>query len=135
MVAAAERELREELGPIPLSSRPRVAALIVLTSTEEVATPALILEAVTPLTFDQLRVQFQQADPTEGYHESSGQLVGLSSRADSVGQSFRYILEETSLRPLTRVATLLALTARLPDPRVNSLPTAAGSDTIRTIHR
>lgn len=135
MAGAARRELLEELGPVPLGSDPRAFGLIVMSGDEEEQAVYLMFEARTELSVNALRERFQMADPTEGFHESSGQLVALPIAAEHIGQSFDFILTEPEVRPFTRAMTAVALAAQLEDPGTAELPRSASRDAIRRVTR
>ena len=135
LAAAARRELAEELGPVPLAGAPRVAGLLFLTSAEEVAVPYLMFEARTELDAGQLKRFFHLADPTEGFHESSGELIALPTSSDTIGQSFHYLDTETELRPLTKAMIVMGLTSRLTEPRAAEVARVDDDSEIRKFYR
>jgi hypothetical protein len=107
----ALREMREELGAVPIPWEPRLTALLLNDEPDERACPYLSFEARTSADFEGLGKHFSLADPTEGFHESEGELVGLSVAPDRVGGSVHFLLNEPSLRPIARAATLITLFA------------------------
>jgi hypothetical protein len=107
----ARREMREELGPVPVPWEPRLAALLLNDEPDERASPYLAFEARTSARFEALGEHFWLADPTEGFHESEGQLIGLSMSPERLAGSVHFLLNDETLRPIARVATLITLFA------------------------
>ncbi len=135
LAGAARRELAEELGPVPLGTGPSAMGLIVMSGDEEERAAYLIFLARTDIGVDALRERFQLADPSEGFHESSGELVCLPTAPNEIGQSFDFILTAQDVRPFTRAMTAIALSAQLGDPNATDFPRSPDRDKIRTILR
>ena len=135
LASAAKRELLEELGPVPLVSPPRAACLIIASNDEEVGSPAVLFEARTSLDARALRERFGEADPVEGYHESSGELVALPITPAAIAQSLDFVLTEADIRPIARAASLIALLGHTLSVGAGDIPRSSDRDAILHIER
>lgn len=118
VVAAGLREAKEELGShIQIDHRSVVARALALNIDERQVAPFVILEARSPLTFDEIASgHFACASRSEGVFESGGELLGLSLDHEMVRAEVRWLSAMSHRFTRSGLATSLLTLAHIVAP-------------------